>query len=444
MLFNCYIVQDKLDQFKNFIKTKNKKDNYDILKTAIDICLESNNIDLAIEIATKNDMNDDLIHILIFKQNKINEALDILLPIIKPKDKNKVIINDIINEEQIVKEKLNLIIKYGQYFLNENNGEIPDLFFNRVSSFIEGKKVYLNQQNIIKIIQMFIVSDKYFKLLFDKIDIYGIDYDEKIINRRIELYLEEKEENYKTNIIKMLKYKKYRNKYNKENLMTIFKYNKFKEGIDTLKEISGKKQDIIQLYINNKNYDKLMEVIDNIIYDNEKNNDMFNPEIPFIVIILKFFIDEKNKSKETKNNLDVYIKNIFNKVANNNELFFTHEFIKILYELDNEFSMNDINYYMNNIINKENISLSTYIFRLNENKKSSEKIEKDINNLKTNAITFKLNKCSLCNMTINFPLEFFYCGHSFHKTCLNGIIKNVNENETINNQYKCPICKQSK
>ena len=106
--------------------------------------------------------------------------------------------------------------------------------------------------------------------------------------------------------------------------------------------------------------------------------------------------------------------------------------------------MNDINYYMNNIINKENISLSTYIFRLNENKKSSEKIEKDINNLKTNAITFKLNKCSLCNMTINFPLEFFYCGHSFHKTCLNGIIKNVNENETINNQYKCPICKQSK
>ena len=444
LLFNCYIVQDKLDQFKNFIKTKNKKDNYDILKTAIDICLESNNIDLAIEIATKNDMNDDLIHILIFKQNKINEALDILLPIIKSKDKNKVIINDIINEEQIVKEKLNLIIKYGQYFLNENNGEIPDLFFNRVSSFIEGKKVYLNQQNIIKIIQMFIVSDKYFKLLFDKIDIYGIDYDEKIINRRIELYLEEKEENYKTNIIKMLKYKKYRNKYNKENLMTIFKYNKFKEGIDTLKEISGKKQDIIQLYINNKNYDKLMEVIDNIIYDNEKNNDMFNPEIPFIVIILKFFIDEKNKSKETKNNLDVYIKNIFNKVANNNELFFTHEFIKILYELDNEFSMNDTNYYMNNIINKENISLSTYIFRLNENKKSSEKIEKDINNLKTNAITFKLNKCSLCNMTINFPLEFFYCGHSFHKTCLNGIIKNVNENETINNQYKCPICKQSK
>ena len=136
--------------------------------------LESNNIDLAIEIAIKNDMNDDLIHILIFKQNKINEALDILLPIIKSKDKNKVVINDIINEEQIVKEKLNLIIKYGQYFLNENNGEIPDLFFNRVSSFIEGKKVYLNQQNIIKIIQMFIVSDKYFKLLFDKIDIYGI------------------------------------------------------------------------------------------------------------------------------------------------------------------------------------------------------------------------------------------------------------------------------
>ena len=444
LLFNCYIVQEKLDKFKFFLKGKNKKENYNIIKTAIDICIESNNINLAIEIAHNKNMTEEIIHILIFKQNKISEALDILLPIIKVNKIN----NDIINEELIVKEKLNLIIKYGQYFLIENNGEIPDLFFNRVSSFIEGKKMYLEQKDIFKIIQIFMVSDKYFKIFFDKIETYGIEYDEKIIQRRIELFLEEKDENYKLNILKMLKDKKYMNKFNKENLMILFKYNKFKEGINMLKEISNQKQDLIQFYIENKNYDKLIEIIDNIILNNEKIeekniNDKFNPDLSFIVIILKFFISQKNKNADKK--VDIYIKNILNKISNSSELFFSHDFIKILYELNNEFSLDDLIIYINNIINKENLSLSTALYHLKEINKSLEKTEKDIHSIKTEAIKFKLNKCNYCNMTINFPCVFFYCGHSFHQTCLNGIKNNINEIKEINNdKIKCPRCNKLK
>ena len=444
LLFNCYIVQEKLDKFKFFLKNKNKKENYNIIKTAIDICIESNNINLAIEIAHNKNMTEEIIHILIFKQNKISEALDILLPIIKANKIN----NDIINEELIVKEKLNLIIKYGQYFLIENNGEIPDLFFNRVSSFIEGKKMYLEQKDIFKIIQIFMVSDKYFKIFFDKIETYGIEYDEKIIQRRIELFLEEKDEDYKLNILKMLKDKKYMNKFNKENLMILFKYNKFKEGINMLKEISNQKQDLIQFYIENKNYDKLIEIIDNIILNNEKIeekniNDKFNPDLSFIVIILKFFISQKNKNAGKK--VDIYIKNILNKISNSSELFFSHDFIKILYELNNEFSLDDLNIYINNIINKENLSLSTALYHLKEINKSLEKTEKDIHSIKTEAIKFKLNKCNYCNMTINFPCVFFYCGHSFHQTCLNGIKNNINEIKEINNdKIKCPRCNKLK
>ena len=443
LLFNCYIVQEKLEQFKNFIKTKNKKENYDILKRAINICIESNNINLAYEIAQNKNMTKEILHILIFKQNKISEALDVLLPIVKSDKINA----DIIKEEAMVKEKLYLILKYGQYFLMENNGEIPDLFFNRVSSFIEGKKMFLDQNDIIKIIQIFMVSDKYFKIFFDKIDSYGIECDEKIIQRRIELYLEEKDENYKSTILKILKDNKYMNKYNKENLMILFKYNKFKEGINTLKEISNKKQDLIQLYMYQKNYDKLIEIIDNIIRNNdkidEKNiNDKFNPDISFIVIILKFFILEKNKNDDKK--LDVYIKNILNKISNSSELFFSHDFINILYELNNDFSINDINIYINNIISKENLSLSSSLYHLKETNKSLEKIEKDIKSIKTKAIKFRLNKCNYCNMTINFPCVFFYCGHYFHQTCLNGIKKNVNEKEINNDEIKCPRCYKSK
>ena len=445
LLFNCYIVQGKLEQFKNFIGAKNKKSHYDILKMAIDTSLESNNLDLAIDIAKNKDMTDELMYILIFKQNKLTEALDCLLPIIKAQ-KNSIINNDIINEEIKVKEKLNLIIKYGQYFLMENNGEIPDLFFNRVSSFIEGKKMYLDQKEIIKIIQIFIISDKYFKLLFDKIDFYSIECNEKIIHRRIELYLEEKEENYKLNIIKMLKDKRYKNKYNIDSLMLLFKYNKFKEGIDTLKEISNIKRDLVQFYMENKNYDKLIEIIDDIIYSNEKivekSGDKFNQDKSFIIIILKFFIDEKNK----KENIDVYIKNILNKVSNSSDLFYSHEFVKRLYELNNDFTINDINFYINNVIGKEIVSISTYLFHINETKKALNKTENDINNLNTKGIKFKLNKCDDCNMTISFPCLFFYCGHCFHKSCISNIITNNNEIRKIINEdkIKCPKCRKSK
>ena len=446
LLFNCYIVQEKFEQLKNFIKTKNKRNHYDILKSAIDTCLESNNIGLALDIAKNKDMKEELLFILIFKQNKISEALDYLLPITKSQ-KNNIINNDIINEEIIVKEKCNLIIKYGLYFLDEKNGEIPDLFFNRVSSFIESKKTYLDQKEINNIIQVFIMSDKYFKIIFDKIGSYGIEYDEKIIYRRIELYLEEKDDNYKINIIKMLKNKRYKNKYDINKLFLLFKYNKFKEGIDALNEIVNKKQDLIQLYINNKNYDKLMETIDDIIYNNEKidekNNDKFNPNISFIIIILKFFIHEKNKYDNK--NIDIYIKNILNKVSNNPDLFFSHEFIKILYEINSEFSLNDITNYLNNIIGKEIVSISTYLYHINESKKALEKTEKDINNLNTQAIKFKLNKCDECKMIINFPCVFFYCGHCFHQSCVNNIRINKNEIKEINNKTtKCPKCKISK
>ena len=444
LLFNCYIVQGKFDQFKNFVKSRNKRNNYDVLKMAIDTSLESNNLDLAIDIAKNKDMSEELIQILIFKQNKLSEALDILLPIIKVQ-KDDISNSDIIKEEMIVKEKLNLILKYGQYFLMEKEGNIPDLFFNRVSSFIEMKKMYLDQKEIIKIIQIFIISDKYFKLFFDKIDSYGIEYDEKIIQRRIELYLEEKEDNYKINIIKMLKDKKYKNKYNTDNLMILFKYNKFKEGINTLRELSNKKQDLIKLNIENKNYDKLIEIIDDIIYNNEKilenNIDKFNQEISFIIIILKFFIEEKKINNDK--NLGVYIKNILNKVSNSSELFFSHEFVKILYETNNEFSINDINFYINNIIGKEVVSISTYLYNINETKKALKKTEDDIINLKKTAIKFKLNKCDECNMIINFPCIFYYCGHCFHKSCINTISTIKGKNQEINNdKINCPKCKK--
>ena len=76
LLFNCYIMQEKIDKFKYFIKNKSKKNFYNILKIAIDVCLETQNLNLALFIAKQKHMSQEIMEILILKLNKIDEALE--------------------------------------------------------------------------------------------------------------------------------------------------------------------------------------------------------------------------------------------------------------------------------------------------------------------------------------------------------------------------------
>ena len=446
LLFNCYIMQENHSKLKEFIRNKTKDKYYNTLKIAIEVCLETQNINLALYIAKQKQMDDEIMEILISKLNKISDALDYLLPAKNNEKENEKNVN-FLNEEKNVNEKIKLILKYGEYFLDKKNGEISDIFFNRVSSFIEEKNSYLDKRDIINLIQIFIVSDKYFKSLFDKMDIYGIEYNSKIIHRRIELYLDDKEKNYTQKIIQMLIDKKYINKYNIHYLLLLFKYHNFIEGTEVLTTIINNKQDLVQLYASKNNYDKLIELIDEIIANSQNNTDKKNQkidiDISFISIILKYFIEEKKKNKKN-NNIDAYIQKIINKVTNNN-IFLPNDFLDILFELNDEFSINDINYFINNNINKELVSIGTYIYRVNEIKRQLNETESKIKELNTKAICFKLNKCDECNMAINFPCLCFYCGHCYHQLCINaiGYDKSENENNEINNnKLKCPKCRK--
>ena len=451
LLFNCYIMQEKIDRLKDFIRNKNKKTSYNILKIAVDVCLETQNIKLALFIAKQKHMSEEIMEILILKLNKIDEALEYLLPINNNIKGNK--INNFLNEEKNVNEKLNLIGKFGDFFLKDKNGEIADIFFNRVSSFIEDKKSYLDKNDIINLIQIFIASDKYFKSLFDKMNVYGIEYNSKIIHRRIELYLDEQEKDYKQKIVQMLSDKKYINKYNKEYLLLLFKYHNFTEGVNALTKIINNKQDIILLYMSEKNYDKLIEIINDIINTNvkkkDKNKGKMDIDISFIPIILKYFFDEKknNQNQKSNINLDTYIQAIINNVSQNN-IFLPTEFLEILYELNDELTINDINTYINNCMNKELISIGTYAYRINEYKKQLSEIEHKIKDLNTRATCFTLYKCEECNMTINYPCICFFCGHCYHQLCVNTIISNNQENDNdieqnFNNKVKCPKCRNN-
>jgi hypothetical protein len=250
----------------------------------------------------------------------------------------------------------------------------------------------------------------------------------------------------------MLTDKKYMNKYDTQYLRLLFKYQNFTEGIETLNRIIKKKQDVIDSYMSKHNYDKLIEVIDEIISNFDKNKDKNNFDIntSFIPIILNYFIVQKKKSqKGSKTNYDTYIQKIINKVSNlSNNMFIPADFLDIVYNLDNEFTIKDITFFMNNCMNKELVSIGTYLYRINEIKKQLTETENRIKELNTKAVCFNLKKCDECDMSINFPCICFFCGHCFHQLCVNSVPydysndnnNNNEENKIITSKMRCQKC----
>ena len=446
LLFSCYIVQEKITQLKNFLKNKTKNEYYNTIKTAIDVCLDTNNVNLAIYIAKQKQMNYELLEILILKLNNLTEALEYIFPTNNSDDKKRTLnksktTTNSINDVNDYKEKIKIIFKFGKYFLNgdSQSENISDIFFNKVSSFIEKNKAFLNNDDIINLVQVFISSDKYFKPLFDKINLYGIEYNQKIIHRRIELFLEEKENGYQKKILQILKDERFLNKYDNYYLLILFKFKNFQEGYEYLTEKLNLKQDIIKLNMNKKDYKTLLEIL-NIYIKNLRNiNNSF--EISHISFILKFFIEEK-KSNQNNKEFDQIYQQIISKIADSN-IFLNVELLDIIYEIDNSISLNEIiNIFYMKKIDNYNLALNDSISKVNEISINLNNTENQIKNYNTKATAINLKKCNECDMEITFPCICFLCGHCYHQLCVNSRT-NINDKNSLDN-VECPKCKKNK
>lgn len=76
LLLNCYIKQKKIKKIKEFVEGKNVSEKLLDFETAIEVCKDTNQLDLALSIAEKANMTDYYIQILIDSKsiffNKIN------------------------------------------------------------------------------------------------------------------------------------------------------------------------------------------------------------------------------------------------------------------------------------------------------------------------------------------------------------------------------------
>ena len=423
LLLNCYIMQEKIPKLKEFMNKKGHNFPKEIIKTAIDVCLETQNIDLALSIAKGKNMYEEYLQILILKLNKLEEALDFICPPENSKNKN----------ELLIKDKINLFYKFGDYFLNNsqnnNDDKIQDIFFNRIINFIEKKIHSLNKTDIIKLIQIFIINDKYFKTLFEKMETYGIEFSQEMIHRRIELYLDEKEN--KQKIIDMLKDEKFQGKYDIQYLMMLFKYKDFKEGIEVLSHIINKNQELLNIYMDKRDYDKIIEI---------GSSDRSDTGITSSGLILNYFLDKnirKSMNEEELLKINDYLKKFLLKVLEEN-LMVPISVLQIINERNSDIPLDIINPFMEKALEKQIESLENCSKNINIYENQVNETNKKITELNTNAIVFNLNLCDECDMSLSFPCVGYKCGHIFHSLCIN-----ANLGEDISN-IDCPKCKKNK
>ena len=417
LLLNCYIMQEKIPKLKEFMNSKGNEFPIEIIKTAIDVCLETENIELALSIAKQKNMYEEYLQILILKQNKLEEALDFIAPI--EKDKNK--------EKLLIREQINLFNKFGDYFLKNNDEKIPNIFFNRIINFIEKNINLLNKNDIIKLIQIFIINDKYFKTLFEKMESYGIEFSKEMIHRRIELYLEEKDEENNKKIIEMLGDNKFKDKYDIQYLIMLFKFKEFKQGIEFISKLINKKQELLNIYMLNKEYQKIIDMC----------NISDESGISSIGIILNYFLDKKLRSQLDESGIteiNEYLKKLLEKILDDN-LLLPISVLNIINEKNNEIPVEILNFFIEKSIEKQldNLELSSKNINMFTNEINT--LNSKMTEINTNAMNLSLNRCDECDLDISFPCRCYKCGHNYHPLCINA---NVDPN------VECPKCKKNK
>ena len=168
------------------------------------------------------------------------------------------------------KELQNIFNQFSKYFLSEddNNNSIDNnslayKYFETFMIFIYKNYQIIEDKDMNTLIHNFLYFNKYFIMIFDKLYTYPtITFDNNIINRRIELYLNDiqncKDKKEKDIIIEkifnLLSNIKYKDKYDYEFLFILFRNNNFKKGMEFISEQRKSISDLLYIFFENKEY----------------------------------------------------------------------------------------------------------------------------------------------------------------------------------------------
>ena len=417
LLLNCYLMKEEIPKLKEFIDKKKDNINPEILKSVIDVCLDTQNLDLALSIAKSKDMYEDYLQILIIKQNKLQEALDFIYPEDEEeRKKSKLKLDD----------QINLFCKFGENFLKSEKN-IPNLFFNRVKAFLARNDGVLKKEEEKKLLEIFVSNDTFYKDVFQMMSNFGLELDKNMLHRRIELYLED---NQYDEILKILKDKKYIGLYDNEYLMMLFKHKNFSDGIEVLSELTNQLFELLSIYIQKKDYEKIINLC----------NKYGKSEKSFWGIALNFFVDKTVREGLDEKGLEIINDNFqkFLKAILDNKAMLSMNVLDIINEKNNEIPLEILRKFIDDSLENEIDPLNEKVTKFDGYNNQLKSVNSKIKEIQTQASSFKLSKCEQCFMGITFPAICFRCGHCYHSMCLN-----ANDDNDLDD-VDCPKCEEEK
>ena len=422
LLLNCYIKQKQIKKLKDFVEKKNIKDEVTI-KTAIEVCKDTNKIDLALSIAKKAKMLDSFIQILMDIKNDFKESLETIAKITD------------------IKKKFDLLIAYGEKFLEKKDviDEAMKVISNLIEEIINIKNKNpsderLNKLNYEKIISIFISKESEDKLekLLDDIMEKDEDCPKQIILRRIELYVDKYTENKfdsAEKIKKILTNDKFKDKLDKNYLLMLFKISGFNQGVTELSKIMELDQDLLQIYMDQYEYQKINESCEEVM----KKNQGKKKKVNYWLQALNYYISISSKS--TISYLGKYIEEVLDHLAESKEEDFSPMILlDILKKARSthghiiEFKV--IKKFIIKWIEKQQESLKNDKKETEDNYKKIEDNNKQLKELQMTAKSYSVTRCAQCSGALDIPFVYFICGHGYHQSCLDDM-----------NEPECNSCK---
>ena len=397
LLLNCYIMQDDFEKLKNFIDKKGNSFSQEITKSIINICLDTDNINLSLQIAKEYKLIEEYLRIIITKLNKYDEAIELMD-------------NSQTNQIQIKitnQDKINLYYKFREYFLSKEN--YAEKFFSLVSKFIDNNYNVLDKKDIFKLISIFVGSNQLLKILFQKMDLLNLTYEKELLHRRIELYFEEGLEQNKINILQIIQNQKFLQKYDTQYIYTLFKYYNFKEGLQVLCEVNKFNEELLLIYIEKKEYKKIIFLCEKY----GKNN------ISLWWRSLDFFIGKEFREKlnsEEINNLNIILEEFLIKLYES-EILIDINILELINDKNNDIPLSLINKFLNKAFDKHFSLLTEQEKKYKEYDGQMYYIINEITDLRTKGYIINFKDCNECGLPLNLPFISFLCGHAFHNLC---------------------------
>ena len=412
LLLYCYLRGKKEVKMNEFIQKAYLNKQLVIIRAAINICKKNNLKELALTIVEKGNIMELKIEVLIDIFNNYKEALILL------KECDNLLFQYLIfsksyldfyqNEKQLF---IDVFLNFFRHFVNIKIGseEISS------SNIIYIKKLnQITYMNIINILTDDTFNDIKIQMI-DAILSHDKKYPIELVRMKIELLInkyslikeEEQKKVIEDKIIEILKNKNICSKLDKNYLTLLFQTSDFQEGILILNAIYGDKINLLNYYMDNDMYNKIIAVTDEFGAINSN----------YYIQILNYFISKYNENN--KEDFESYIKVLLNKI--NDKGYMNPNIIKdVSIKLKNKIKFSLLKPYILNIMKEKYNVYQTSL-------KEKEKIENDLASMKKEIdmlrgkIVFPIPKiCMSCKETIikEEDVICYGCRHTFHKRCL--------------------------